>query len=95
MFLVFGLFIYYPVIFTGRFTCVFLLGTRVSVYAVHPGIVHTGIARHLTIMKIPVVSSVLNLLGRLLLKSPKQGCQTIVYCAVSEELVNESGMYYR
>ena len=34
------------------------------------------------------------LLLSLLLKSPRQGAQTIIHCAVAEELEGESGKYF-
>jgi len=32
---------------------------------------------------------------KFLIKSPTEGAQTTIYCAVEESLQNESGLYYR
>lgn len=66
-------------------------GTSIGVLTVHPGMVRTSLGRH-------VMSRLLQIalapLGYLLIKSPSSGCQTVVYCAVSEDLEGKSGGYY-
>jgi len=52
----------------------------------------TNIGRHVPLFKysVPVLWPV----WWLLTKTPYQGCQTVMYCAVSEELQHVSGHYY-
>jgi len=54
--------------------------------------VHTDIARH-----VPYATFLYYALWPvcwLLMKSPYEGCQTVLYCAVSEELQGVSGCFY-
>ena len=67
-------------------------GSGISVYCVRPGMVRTEMGRHLPLFT--VLRCVLWPLLWLLTKSPHEGCQTVVYCAVSEELQGASGRYY-
>ncbi|XP_030071388.1 retinol dehydrogenase 12 isoform X2 [Microcaecilia unicolor] len=65
-----------------------LQGTGVTVNALHPGTVTTELTRH---------SSSLFTLTRLFsffLKTPTEGAQTSIYCAVAEELDSVSGKYF-
>ncbi|CAC5396167.1 Retinol dehydrogenase 14,Retinol dehydrogenase 11,Dehydrogenase/reductase SDR family member 13,Retinol dehydrogenase 13,Retinol dehydrogenase 12 [Mytilus coruscus] len=68
-----------------------LADSKVDVFTVHPGMVDTELARH----------SVSNWLWKLLyplklllIKTASQGCQTVVHCAISEELEGKSGGYF-
>lgn len=66
-----------------------LEGTGVTANSLHPGIVDTGIW--------DTVPFPLNLpfkLVRMCFKTPEEGCQTSVFCAVSEELDGQTGKYY-
>lgn len=70
-----------------------LKGTGVRVYAVSPGMVYTNLGRH---RKLPWYLAVLLLPFALFaVRTPDQGCQTIVDCAVNEEYEQQSGRYYR
>ncbi|XP_061467053.1 retinol dehydrogenase 12-like isoform X3 [Rhineura floridana] len=65
-----------------------LQGTDITVNAVYPGIVSTELTRH---------SPVLDTLRKsvpFLLKTPPEGAQTSVYCAVAEELESVTGKYF-
>ncbi|XP_060618423.2 retinol dehydrogenase 12-like [Anolis sagrei] len=65
-----------------------LQGTRVTANALHPGPVASELGRH---------STILIILGKMLtffLKTPQEGAQTSVYCAVAEELESVSGKYF-
>ncbi|KAJ8272749.1 hypothetical protein GJAV_G00092990 [Gymnothorax javanicus] len=66
-----------------------LQGTGVTVYAVHPGAVKTELARHLN-APMQVVYTIV----KPLIKTPVQGAQTSIYCAVEPTLENQSGQYY-
>ncbi len=71
-----------------------LEGTNVSVYCLHPGVVWTNLGRFV-FGGIPMLLKPFAFgLARLLMKSPWQGCQTVMYCACSEELEGVSGKYY-
>jgi retinol dehydrogenase-14 len=64
----------------------------VNVYCLHPGVVRTNLARH---VKIPwIVRPFVSLLARIVLPSPLEGCQTILYCSLAPELAAETGKYY-
>jgi len=67
-------------------------GTGISVYCLRPGLVRTDLGRHAAF--ISLLCYVLWPLVWLLLKSPYEGCQTVLHCAVSEELQNISGRFY-
>ncbi|XP_049954636.1 retinol dehydrogenase 13-like isoform X2 [Schistocerca serialis cubense] len=66
----------------------------VTTYSLHPGVIATELGRHLDDSFFPGLSWIFGKLGRLYLKSPKQGAQTTIYCAVEESISNESGLYY-
>jgi len=63
-----------------------LVGTEVSTYALHPGVVDTEVWRELPSFLRPL----LRLRGLL---TPEQGAQTSLYCA-TEAPAQESGLYY-
>ena len=62
-----------------------LLGTQVTTYAVHPGVVRTELWRY---------QGCLDRLMRPFFKTPEQGAQTTLYCALAPELTTISGRYY-
>lgn len=69
-----------------------LEGTGVSVYCVHPGMVMTKLSRYVLPAALRVVlQPIAMLLG---LKTPVEGCQTVVYCACEESIQSETGCYY-
>ncbi|KAI5621551.1 retinol dehydrogenase 13, partial [Silurus asotus] len=68
-------------------------GSGVTSYALHPGVIHTELGRYVQ-MRHPVLSILLLIPSVLLMKSPKQGAQTSIYCAVTEGLENYSGCYF-
>uniref|UniRef100_A0A671ML03 Si:dkey-94e7.2 n=1 Tax=Sinocyclocheilus anshuiensis TaxID=1608454 RepID=A0A671ML03_9TELE len=63
--------------------------TGVTAYAVHPGIVRTELKRHMNLGLL-----IMWKVFRPFTKSPVQGAQTTIYCAVQPELDKESGAYY-
>ncbi|XP_041377724.1 retinol dehydrogenase 14-like [Gigantopelta aegis] len=69
-----------------------LEGTGVNVYCVHPGMVLTNLGRHLMPVGIKLVLTPLAWLFGI--KTPTEGCQTVVYCSIAEELSNSTGKYY-
>ena len=75
------------------------LGTRVTTYALHPGTVHTELTRHAQ-DSMPLSWRILFLvmcspIGNFFRKTAMEGAQTTIYCAVSEELKDTTGKYYR
>ncbi|XP_023691731.1 retinol dehydrogenase 12 isoform X1 [Paramormyrops kingsleyae] len=66
-----------------------LAGSDVTVNSVHPGSVCSDLVRHSTVM------SLLFALFSILLKTPREGAQTSVYCSVAEELYPVSGKHFR
>lgn len=71
-----------------------LKGTGVSTYAVHPGIVNTEITRHMGIANSVVAKVFAKPILWLFTKSPRQGAQTVVHCALAEGLEADSGAYF-
>lgn len=69
-----------------------LEGTGVSVYCIRPGMVFTRLSRYVDYH--PVILALIKIPAWILLRSPANGCQTIVYCAVAEELEGISGHFY-
>lgn len=70
----------------------FYPGTGVSTYAVNPGIVDTDLKRHLMDS---VYRRTMGKINSYFMKSPEAGCQTVLYCALSPDLADESGFMYR
>ncbi|GAB1609704.1 retinol dehydrogenase 14-like [Argonauta hians] len=66
--------------------------TNINIYHVHPGVVSTEIGRHInsSFIVLKAISLV-----KMLMKTSKEGCQTVVYCTISEETKGESGYHYR
>ena len=69
-----------------------LEGTGVTANSLHPGAVQTELGRHLGPA---IIAWLLTPIVGMVLKSARQGAQTSIYCAVSEELEGVSGLYFR
>jgi retinol dehydrogenase-13 len=68
--------------------------TNVTVNCLHPGMVWTELSRHLE-KKIGFLKKLLFLpFALVFFRTPHQGCQTVVYCAISDELRGVSGKYF-
>ncbi|HEX7325373.1 MAG TPA: SDR family NAD(P)-dependent oxidoreductase [Rhodanobacteraceae bacterium] len=65
--------------------------TGVTVNAVHPGAVATGIWRHGVAN--PVGAWTLSQLARLCMRTPERGAATVVYAATSPDLAGKMGLY--
>jgi len=61
----------------------------VRAFAVHPGVIHTDLSRHLTEAE---VSGVLSSAAQFM-KTPDQGAATSVWCATSPQLDGKGGVY--
>ena len=64
-----------------------LQGTNTIVNAVHPGGVRTELQRHSFVVRI------MRFFSSIFWKTPEEGAQTSIYCAVSEEMEGVSGKY--
>lgn len=63
-----------------------LAGTGVTTYALHPGVVATGIWR--------VLPWPLDRLVKLFMIGSEEGAQTTLYCATSDAVARQTGLYY-
>ncbi|KAL4237789.1 hypothetical protein ACF0H5_002501 [Mactra antiquata] len=73
---------------------------KINVYSMHPGMVRTKLGRYsilfnryFQILGFPLYALLYSLYF-LLVKSAKEGCQTVIYCAVAPELQGQSDGYY-
>ncbi|KAF5284300.1 hypothetical protein FQA39_LY04593 [Lamprigera yunnana] len=66
----------------------------VTTYALHPGVIRTKLWRHIDNSVFRGATWVFNNVIGLFIKNQVEGAQTIIYCAVDEDLSNESGLYY-
>ncbi|CAH1791842.1 unnamed protein product, partial [Owenia fusiformis] len=72
-----------------------LEGTGVTSNAVHPGIVNTEIGRHMKVNKSYIAWPIIGPIKFLFLKSPEQGAQTSLFCALDSSLENVTGKYFK
>lgn len=77
--------------------CVLLncAGTGVTVYAVNPGVVHSDLSRYVDQTIFPGASWLYNSFTKLVVKTPQQGAQTTLHCALDRNCAQENGLYYR
>ncbi len=66
-----------------------LAGSKQTANAVHPGVIRTGLQRHMN----SLLAASLSVFGPLALKSVQQGAATEVYAATNPQLANVSGEY--
>ncbi|KAF0757418.1 retinol dehydrogenase 11-like [Aphis craccivora] len=71
-----------------------LNGTGVTVYAVNPGVVNTELSRFVDQTVFPGASWFYNSFTKYAVKTPQQGAQTTLYCALDEKCADESGLCY-
>ena len=72
-----------------------MTGSGVTTYSLHPGVVRTDLNRENPAVNYPVVSHLVLALMWPFTKSPEEGAQTTIYCAVDPSIAAESGKYYR
>ncbi|CAN9514412.1 unnamed protein product [Ophioblennius macclurei] len=70
-----------------------LKGSDVTSYSLHPGVIRTELGRHVEGW-FPLLGVLLRLPSLLLMKTPWQGSQTTIYCAVTPGLEGRSGKYF-
>ncbi|KAM7421723.1 hypothetical protein PAMA_015730 [Pampus argenteus] len=68
-------------------------GSGVSSFCLHPGVIRTELGRHVQGW-FPLLGALLSLPSFLLMKTPWQGSQTTIYCAVTPGLETRSGRYF-
>ncbi|XP_050534710.1 retinol dehydrogenase 13-like isoform X3 [Daktulosphaira vitifoliae] len=78
-----------------------LAGTGVNVYCVNPGIVKTDIHRAFGYTCFQFNNFIFNffllyslLISYFIMKTPHQGAQTTIHCAIDEKAGTETGLYY-
>lgn len=64
-------------------------------YSLHPGVIASEIGRNFSSTIFPGASTIFRVFMRPALKSPEQGAQTIIYCAVDEKTADQTGLYYK
>ncbi|XP_011148528.1 retinol dehydrogenase 11 [Harpegnathos saltator] len=67
--------------------------TGINVYSLHPGAIKTELGRHIDAMS-NVIKFGFHWIVQPFFKTPEQGVQTTIYCAVDEKTANETGLYY-
>ncbi|XP_071370233.1 retinol dehydrogenase 13-like, partial [Centroberyx affinis] len=70
-----------------------LTGSGVSAFSLHPGVIRTELGRHVHSW-FPMLGALLSAPSLLLMKTPRQGSQTSIYCAVMPGLEGRSGGYF-
>ncbi|MEQ2258828.1 hypothetical protein XENORESO_002863, partial [Xenotaenia resolanae] len=65
----------------------------VSAFCLHPGVIRTELGRHVEGW-FPLLGALLRLPALLLMKTPREGSQTTVFCAVTPGLQELSGRYF-
>ncbi|KAJ8004867.1 hypothetical protein DPEC_G00140760 [Dallia pectoralis] len=68
-------------------------GTGVTSYCLHPGVIRTELSRHVESW-FPMMRAFFSASSMLLMKTPSQGAQTSIYCAVTPGLESKSGCYF-
>lgn len=66
----------------------------INVYALHPGLIPTEIARHSGNTLFCGAYTLYNLFTWMFFKNVMQGAQTTIYCAIDEKAGKETGLYY-
>eukprot|EP00095_Tigriopus_kingsejongensis_P012076 maker-scaffold60_size442463-snap-gene-2.15 protein:Tk12076 transcript:maker-scaffold60_size442463-snap-gene-2.15-mRNA-1 annotation:"retinol dehydrogenase 13-like" len=68
-----------------------LKGSKISVFCLHPGIVDTNLMKH---VETSLILRLMSPIGRWVIKTPKQGAETTLYCALEDSILNRSGSYF-
>jgi hypothetical protein len=73
----------------------FVLTDRgIRVYSVDPGSVETPMYRHFPFLTNPILKAIQKPIRFIVVRSPFQGAQTVLHCALSPKLGSETGLYY-
>ena len=79
----------------GLTSLLLLSGLGVTTYAVHPGLVATEAARYADDSLFSGAQWLFDNILVYFIKTPEQGAQTTIHCAVSDEAGKDTGLYYR
>ncbi|XP_011866225.1 PREDICTED: retinol dehydrogenase 11-like isoform X1 [Vollenhovia emeryi] len=66
----------------------------INTYSLHPGVIKTELGRSFNSTIIPGSTLFYKYVMYPFIKSPEQGAQTTIHCAVDEKVANETGLYY-
>ncbi|CAI0403097.1 unnamed protein product [Linum tenue] len=69
-------------------------GANVTANSLHPGVIATNLFRHMTLISVPVVSGVIEAVGKLAFKNVEQGAATTCYVALHPQVKGISGEYF-
>ncbi|KAF5281075.1 hypothetical protein FQR65_LT14871 [Abscondita terminalis] len=67
---------------------------NVNVYSLHPGVIATELGRHLDNTYFKGLRWTFSVLFKSFMKTPEQGAQTTIHCAIDENAGKETGLYY-
>lgn len=66
----------------------------INVYSVDPGSVETSIYRHFPFLQNPILRALQRPIRFIVVRTPFQGAQTVLHCALSPNVIKETGLYY-
>lgn len=66
----------------------------IHTYSLHPGVISTELGRHLDSVTFKGFRVVYRHLSRFFAKTPTQGSQTTIYCAIDDKTKSHTGLYY-
>ncbi|EFX87897.1 hypothetical protein DAPPUDRAFT_311307 [Daphnia pulex] len=66
----------------------------IRAYSVDPGSVETPMYRHFPFLTNPILKAIQKPIRFIVVRSPFQGAQTVLHCALSPKLGSETGLYY-
>ncbi|KAJ8734966.1 hypothetical protein PYW08_014216 [Mythimna loreyi] len=66
----------------------------VNTYCLHPGVVKTELGRYFNDSLFPGARQIFGFVMSPFMKTPEQGAQTTIYCALDEKCADETGLYY-
>ncbi|CAH0383621.1 unnamed protein product [Bemisia tabaci] len=68
---------------------------NVTTYALHPGVIATELSRHLDTAARPWIKKIYeSRFVRYFIRTPEEGAQTTLHCALNAKAANETGRYY-
>lgn len=65
-----------------------------TTYSLHPGVIKTELGRHLDETYFRGASFIAGLIFAPFRKTPEQGAETTIYCALDEGVAEHNGLYY-
>ncbi|CAI0546592.1 unnamed protein product [Linum tenue] len=69
-------------------------GANVTANSVHPGVIATNLFRHMTLISVPMLSGIIEAVGKLAFKNVEQGAATTCYVALHPQVKGISGKYF-